>query len=127
MNQLKQNKQFIIEYINATSGQIKTRALLEKYNSDPGLIENILFKESIFPKYEVSIQQIIAENNTVVVLAKFKGIHQGEGLGIAPTHKEVNYTFAVGYEVTDRKITKSWVIVDNLAIVEQLKQSPDKN
>lgn len=43
MNQLKQNKEFILEYINAISGVTKTRELLEKYNGDPGLVETIFF------------------------------------------------------------------------------------
>ncbi len=121
MDQQKKNKQFIIEYITCMSGQVKTRELLEIYNSDAGLIGNILFKENIFPRYEVAIQEIIAEGDRVVVLAKFKGIHKGEWLGIAPTHKEVTYTFAVGYEIRNYKIVHSWLVADNLAIVDQLK------
>lgn len=123
MNQLKKNKEFIVEYINATSGMSKTRELLEKYNGDPGLVDNILFKESIFPKYEVSVEEIIAEGDRVVVRAKFKGIHKGEWLGINPTNKEVTYTFVVGYQIWNNKIAHSWLVADNLAIVEQLKGS----
>jgi predicted ester cyclase len=121
MDQQKKNKQLIIEYVTATSGQPKTRELLEKYNDDDGLIGNILFKESIFPLYEVDILEIIAEGDRVVLLAKFKGMHKGEWLGIAPTSKEVTYTFAVGYEIRNNKIVHSWLVADNLAIVEQLK------
>jgi predicted ester cyclase len=121
MDQQKKNKQLIIEYVTATSGQTKTRELLEKYNDDDGLIGNILFKESIFPLYEVDILEIIAEGDRVVLLAKFKGTHKGEWLGIAPTDKEVTYVFAVGYEIRNNKIVHSWLVADNLAIVEQLK------
>ncbi|NJN42916.1 MAG: ester cyclase [Flammeovirgaceae bacterium] len=121
MDQQKKNKQFIIEYITAMSGQVKTRELLEKYNDDEGLIGNILFKENIFPRYEATILEIVAEGDRVVVLAKFKGIHKGEWLGIAPTHKEVTYTFAVGYEVRNNKIAHSWLVADNLSLVDQLK------
>jgi len=112
-----------MEYINATSGSIKTRELLEKYNGDPGLVDNILFKESIFPQYEVCVEEIIAEGDRVVVRAKFKGIHKGEWLDVAPTNKEVTYTFVVGYEIRNNKIAHSWLVADNLAIVEQLKGS----
>jgi|JI10StandDraft_1071094.scaffolds.fasta_scaffold02235_8 predicted ester cyclase len=123
MDQQKKNKQLIIEYVTATSGQVKTRELLEKYNDDSGLIENILFKESIFPRYEVGVLEIVAEGDRVVLLAKFKGIHKGEWLGMAPTNKEVSYTFAVGYEIRNNKIVHSWLVADNLAIIEQLKGS----
>ena len=59
----------------------------------------------------------------LVLLAKFKGIHKGEWLGMAPTNKEVSYTFAVGYEIRNNKIVHSWLVADNLAIIEQLKGS----
>lgn len=121
--QQKKNKQLIIEYITATSGQTKTRELLEKYNEDKGLIGNILFKENIFPRYELHIQEMVAEGDRVVVLGKFKGIHKGEWLGIAPTNKEVTYTIVVGYQIRNNKIVNSWLVADNLAIVEQLKGS----
>jgi predicted ester cyclase len=127
MDQQKKNKRLIIEYVTATSGQVKTLELLEKYNDDAGLIENILFKESIFPQYQVDIKEIIAEGDRVVLLAKFSGVHKGEWLGIAPTHKEVTYTFAVGYEIRNNKIVHSWLVADNLAIVEQLKGSQSKS
>lgn len=123
MDQQKKNKQLIIEYITATSGQVKTRELLKVYNEDDGLIGNILFKENIFPQYEVSIREMVAEGDRVVVLANFKGIHKGEWLGIAPTNKVVSYTFAVGYQIRNNKIVHSWLVADNLAIVEQLKGS----
>jgi predicted ester cyclase len=121
MDQQKKNKQLIIEYVEATSGKHKTRDLLEKYNEDVGLIGNILFKESIFPQYEVDILEMVAEGDRVILLAKFKGLHKGEWLGIAPTHKQVTYTFAVGYQIRNYKIVHSWLVADNLAIVEQLK------
>jgi predicted ester cyclase len=121
MDQQKKNKQFIIEYISAMSGQAKTLNLLKKYNEDAGLIGNILLKESIFPCYEVAIQEMVAEGDRVVVLAKFKGVHKGEWLGLTPTHKEVSYTFAVGYEVRNNKIVHSWLVADNLSLVDQLK------
>lgn len=38
MEQLKKNKEFLIEYFNAISGVIKTRELLTRYIDDTGLI-----------------------------------------------------------------------------------------
>jgi hypothetical protein len=121
MDQQKRNKQFIVEYINATSGKPKTRELLEKYNADPGLVSNILWKEGIFPEYEMEIREMLAEGDRVVVFGQFRGIHKGEWLGIDATNKEVTYMIAVGYEIKGEKIVRSWLVADNLAIVEQLK------
>ncbi len=120
MNQLKKNKEFIMKYINATSGNLKTRELLEKYNSDTGLVDNILFMDSVFPRYEVLVDEILAEGDRVMVRARLKGRHDGEFLGIPPTHREVEAPYVVGYEVHHNKITHSWLISDLLKLVEQL-------
>ncbi|NJN42913.1 MAG: ester cyclase [Flammeovirgaceae bacterium] len=109
-----------MEYLNATSGSLKTRALLEKYNGDPGLVDNILFMESVFPKYEVLVDEILAEGDRVMVRARLKGRHSGEFLGIPPTQKVVEAPYVVGYEVHHNKITHSWLIADLLKLVEQL-------
>lgn len=120
MNQLKKNKEFIMEYINATSGSLKTRELLERYNGDPGLVDNILFMDSVFPKYEVLVDEILAEGDRVMVRARLKGIHGGEFLGIPATYKQVEAPYVVGYEVQNNRITHSWLISDLLKIIEQI-------
>lgn len=120
MSQLKKNKEFIMEYINAASGNIKTRELLEKYNGDPGLVDNILFMDSVFPKYEILVDEILAEGDRVMVRARISGVHGGEFLGIPATYKKVEAPYVVGYEVHNNRITHSWLISDLLKIIEQL-------
>lgn len=110
-----------MSYINAISGEVKTRQLLEKYNADPGLVENILFFDEIFPRYEYFPDEIFAEGDRVMVRARLKGKHEGEFLGASPTHKEIEFPFVVGYEIHNQKIIHSWLIADNLILVEQLK------
>jgi len=121
MSQLKKNKEFIMKYINAISGNLKAREMLEKYNSDPGLVDNILFMDSVFPKYEILVDEILAEGDRVMVRARLKGVHTGDFLGIPATHKEVEAPYVVGYEVHNNKITHSWLISDLLKIIEQLE------
>lgn len=60
MNQLKQNKDFIIRYYNAVSGATKTRELLEQYTTDEQLIGHGIFFETIFPNYEVFADEMTA-------------------------------------------------------------------
>jgi len=120
MSQQKKNKALIMEYVNAMSGQTKTRERLEKYNADPGLIEYILFIDSVFPQYEVFVDEILAEGDRVMLRARLRGMHEGELMGFAPTHKEIEYPFVVGYEIQNNKIVHSWVIADNLILAERL-------
>lgn len=109
-----------MEYINAMSGQVKTRERLEKYNADPGLIDYIMFIDSVFPKYEVLVDEILAEGDRVIVRARLRGMHEGELMGFVATHKEIEYPFVVGYEIQHNKIAHSWVIADNLLLAERL-------
>jgi len=122
MSQLKKNKEFIIGYINAISGKPKTRELLEKYNSDPGLVETIIFFDHVFFQYEYLVDEMLAEGDRVIVRARLKAKHEAEFLGIPATHKEVSFPFVVGYEIQNEKIIHSWLIPDYLTLMEQLKE-----
>lgn len=57
MNLQKQNKEFILEYINAISGVTKTRELLEKYNGDPGLVKRSCFLTMCFPDTNITLMR----------------------------------------------------------------------
>ena len=120
MDQARKNKEFIIEYFNALSGKMVTREMAEKYISDQKLIEHGLFFSSVFPAYEVFIDEIIAEGNRVVVRARLKGKHEGVFNGIPPTHKEVEFPFIIGYEIENNKIVSHWLLADQMMLMEQL-------
>ena len=120
MEHLKQNKEFIIRYINALSGVTKTRELMEQYMTDEELLGHIAFFDAAFPKYEMFADEITAEGNRVVIRARMKGCHEGEFNGILPTHRNVEFPFVVSYELENGKIATHWLIADSMALMEQL-------
>lgn len=120
MDQLKQNKEFVIRYFNAMSSNVKTRELIEEYVSDEELIGHIQFFESVFPKYDVFADEITAEGNRVVVRARLKGCHAGEFNGIPPTYRNVEFPFVISYDIENRKIVHHWLIADQTILMEQL-------
>ena len=120
MNQQMKNKEFVIEYLNALSGVIKTQELMRKYISDEGLIEHIAFFDGVFPKYDVMMDELTADGNRVVVRARLLGKHEGEFGDIQPTHKNVDFPFVVGYEIENRLIVSHWLIADQMVLMEQL-------
>lgn len=109
-----------MEYISSVSGQVKTREKLNKYNADPGLVENIMFFDEVFPRYEVAIDEILAEGDRVMVRARLKGKHEGTFLGIPPTHVEIEIPYVVGYQIQNNKVIHSWLISDMLPMLEKL-------
>ncbi len=124
MEQQRKNKEFIINYFNAISGVDKTRELLEKYIDDEDLIGHIIYFEAAFPKYELFIDELTAENNRIVVTARITGTHLGELSGIAPTNKGVNFPFVIRYEIENNRIASSWMIADQMKLMEQLGVLP---
>lgn len=120
MDQQKRNKEFIIRYFNAISGAAKTPELLKEYIDDEELIEHISFFDSVFPEYELFADEITAEGGRVVVRARCKGRHEGAFNGIPPTHRSVEFPFAIGYEIENGKIVHHWLIADQMMLMEQL-------
>jgi predicted ester cyclase len=120
MEQLKKNKEFIAEYFSSLSGTTKKPSMLSKYVSDPELSQHIEFFEAVFPLYEIYADEMTAEGNRVVVRARFRGKHEGDFNGIPPTHKHVEFSFAIGYEIENGKITHHWLLADQMSLMEQL-------
>jgi predicted ester cyclase len=125
MQQQNQNKAFITRYFNALGGGgSKTKELLEKYIADEELLQHIAFFETVFPGYEVIADEMTAEDNRVVVKARLKGVHEGELNGILPTHRTVDFAFAISYEIENEKIVNHWLIADQMSLTEQLGVVP---
>lgn len=120
MEKTRQNKEFILEYLNSFAGVKKTRELIERYVSDEHLIEHILFFDSVFPYYDVICDEMTAEGDRLIVRARLKGRHEGEFNGIPPTYKEVEMPFVISYQIENRKIISHWLIADQLVMLEQL-------
>ena len=120
MEQQKKNKEFVIRYFNAISGVTKTRELCQQFMTDEELIEHIAFFDSVFPKYEIFADEMIAEGNRVVVRTRTKGRHEGEFNGIPPTYRNIEIPAVICYEIENDKIVHHWLIADQAAMMEQL-------
>jgi len=114
------NKQFISDYLQALSGLPKTKELLDRYISDPTLKQHIQQAEAAFPAYEVTPHQMVAEDDMVAVRCAFRGVHQGDFAGIAPTGREVSSSFMIFYRVSDGSIVEHWLQLDVKDILDQL-------
>ena len=115
-----QNKELITRYFNALSAVAKTQTVVEEYVTDEELKEHIAFFEKAFPAYELFADEMTAEDNRVVVRARFKGVHKGDFNGISPTHRQVEFPFMISYEIENGKIAHHWIVADQMALMEQL-------
>ena len=120
MEQHKQNKEFVIRYFNAMAGSTVTQELLEEYITDKELIGHILFFESVFPKYEIFVDEMMAEGDRVMVRGRLNGRHEGEFNGIPPTHRIVEFPLVISYQIENGKIVHHWLMADQMILMEQL-------
>jgi predicted ester cyclase len=120
MNQTLKNKEFIIEYLNALSGKDKPREIIAHYVTDEELIEHIVFFDGAFPKYELTIEELIAEGDRVVLRSRLIGKHEGVFGEIMPSHRSVDFPFVITYTIENRKIVSHWLVADQTILFEQL-------
>jgi predicted ester cyclase len=68
----------------------------------------------------LTIEDLIAEGDTVVVRHTFAATHQGNFMGIAPTGKYVTVTAILINRNTNGKGIETWINGDDLGILQQL-------
>ncbi|WP_262699506.1 MULTISPECIES: ester cyclase [Streptomyces] len=62
----------------------------------------------------------IVDGDTVITHVTFSGTHEGEFLGVAPTHRKVEFDEVLYQKVTDGKVTEVWAVGDELGFLQQL-------
>jgi steroid delta-isomerase-like uncharacterized protein len=73
-----------------------------------------------FPDIHVTIEDIVAEGDMVVVRNTWRGTHEDEFNGIPATSRRVEITGIVIWRVVDGKIAERWATIDTLALLRQL-------
>lgn len=117
---IEENKAFITRYFDAISGKPKPAETVAEYASEEAMKQHVAFFESAFPHYELFADDMIAEGDKVTVCARFRGTHNGDLMGIAPTGKEVTLPFIIVYQIADGKIAGHTMAIDQMDLMKQL-------
>ncbi len=134
----EENKTFALRFIEVVINQGKLTALDELITADavdhslppgmpPGREGVKLFLgmlRAAFPNIHETVEDIIAEGDTVVTRTTWRGTHQGAFLGIAPTGKQVSVTGIAISRVASGKFVEHWQSSDNLGLLQQLGVVP---
>ena len=76
---------------------------------------------SAFPDVHVTIEDMVAEGNTVVTRWTARGTHLGELMGIAPTGKTIAVMgISIGRHDANGQLLESWTSWDRLTMLHQL-------
>ena len=116
MDKAGKNKKFILDFIQALNHAENKLQILSQYTTDPKLTERITFLESGFPHYQIKVDEVTAEDNRVIVRARFVGKQKGPMNGMPPTGKSVEIPYAIGYHIEHGKIIAHWMITDWLEL-----------
>lgn len=120
----KENKEFILRYIEAINGKVKDAATCDQFMTDQKLKEHILFFDAIFPQYEADVEEMMAEDDRVMLRVRMRGIHKGPFNGIPPTHNTVEFPFIITYTIRNGKIVDHWLVADQMELLQQLGVIP---
>jgi predicted ester cyclase len=115
-----ENKDLIARYFAALSGKAKSATIVAEFSDSSELKQHIEVFEAAFPKYELFADEMIAEGDKVVVCARFRGAHNGDLMGIAPTGKTVALPFIIVYQVAAGKIAGFNLAIDQMELMKQL-------
>ena len=81
-------------------------------------------RNTAFPDWNVTLDDVVAEDDKVVARATGRGTHQGPFMGIAASGKLVTTTWIVIYRITDCKLAEHWINSDDLGLLRQLGAIP---
>ncbi len=73
-----------------------------------------------FPDIQVSVEDTVTEGDKITARCTVKGTHTGEGVGLAPTDRKVEFNGICIVRVMDGKIVEAWNTFDFMTMFEQL-------
>jgi len=101
---------------------------------DPGWPEEIRGREGLrqklssvrqaFADFQVTVEDVIAESDRVVVRWRMKGTHHGDFMGIQPTGRDIALAGMSMHRVDNGQIAESWDGYDALGLMQQLGVVP---
>ena len=76
------------------------------------------------PDLHLTVEDLIAEGDKVVMRASVTGTHQGEYMGLPPTGKTITYNEIFIWRLAGGRITEMWGVVDVFSQMKQLGVIP---
>lgn len=73
-----------------------------------------------FPEFSATVEEIVAEDDTVAMRVTLRGVQDGEFMGMEPAGREFEIQNMVFTRIEDGKIAERWLQPDMLGMLEQL-------
>ncbi len=89
-----------------------------------GLRQMVTMLRTAFPDIQFTVEDLVAEGDTVGHRFTARGTHQGELLGIAPTGRPVLFTGMIITRFAGDQVVEDWDNIDMLGLLHQLGVIP---
>ncbi len=83
------------------------------------------FIRAAFPDFHNTVEEVIAEGDTVVARLTYRGTHEGALFGVPASGNRIAYAGVAIFRIRDGKIADVWVLGDRLALMEQIGRTAD--
>ena len=91
-----------------------------EFSGHEAIKEGFEMTRRAFSDYTVTVDDIIAEGDTVAVRLTERGIHDGEFMGLDPTGQEFEHQTMAFLRLENGKVAEWWILPDNLGLMQQL-------
>ncbi|WP_396613231.1 ester cyclase [Haloferax sp. S1W] len=101
----------LIDHLPAPFGEMRGREAAK---------EQFKQLQTAFPDLEVTVEDVIAEEDTVAARVTWRATHEGEFMGIEPAGREVEFPVFAFLRLQDGKVVERWIQPDQLGMMQQL-------
>ena len=123
---LNQGNVDLVDEIYAPNYVDHDPAMPEDVRGVEGAREYYSMYTSAFPDAEVTIEEQVAEGNTVATRWTGRGTHQGELMGVPPSGNRVEVMGVTISHIEGGKIVEEWDIYDALGMMQGIGAIPEQ-
>jgi predicted ester cyclase len=127
---IEENKEIgrkLMDAVNKQDMESLDELVIPEYVNQQLKVENredlkqiLLRQYTGFPDVHRTLEDIIADDDTVWIRVKITGTHTGEYRGIAPTGKKYVMAAVPHYRIVSGKIVEGWSVFNPLDLFKQL-------
>ena len=101
----------------SSDGESRRRSLTQGREQ---LKQRVTLFRTAFPDIHFTVNEIIAEGDSVVVSYTYRGTHQGVFAGVEPTGRSIDITGILIAHMSDGRIQEAVSVFDSAQLMEQL-------
>jgi steroid delta-isomerase-like uncharacterized protein len=130
IEQVNRRNDAVIDELVANDVMVSTLLAVSDDASGPSVGRDVVRQRyrrntTAFPDCQVTVEQLIAEGDIVVMHWTHRGTHMGDVLGVPATGREIRGAAISIYRIVDGKIAEMQALWDQSEIWQQLGLKPD--